>query len=300
PLFLPAGADGATAAGPVDALVPLPVPQPFPAQAVLVPHTRCWFATCSGIADSASSVLARLESHPRLFVPPPSLGFADSARVTEFLRDAGSPSATAFETVVLTDTVTQLHGRVSLCVAFAAVAVVPELVDAVVDCGPGSTGAERLHVYAASGLRAVLCGGVPHRSVGLTFCTSGNYAAALGRTAARVTSCNTTALVRLLAALRPALPEGRAHATLVRSASEPDKPRKGASGATVTLGPSHHAADVRLVLPWARLTTLALEAPMVHGHLLTLAAQLDSSVQASEAAALLAAARRIVVRDAPR
>ena len=130
-LLLPAGADGATAAGPVDALVPLPVPQPFPAQAVLVPHTRCWFATCSGIADSASSVLARLESHPRLFVPPPSLGFADSARVTEFLRDAGSPSATAFETVVLTDTVTQLHGRVSLCVAFAAVAVVPELVDAV-------------------------------------------------------------------------------------------------------------------------------------------------------------------------
>jgi glyceraldehyde-3-phosphate dehydrogenase (NAD(P)) len=172
--------------------------------------------------------------------------------------------------------------------------------DAVVDCGPGSTGAERLHGYAAFGLRAVLCGGVPHRSVGLTFCTSGNYAAALGRTAARVTSCNTTALVRLLAALHPALREGRAHATLVRSASEPDKPRKGAAGATVTLGPSHHAADIRLVLPWARLTTLALSAPMVHGHVLTMAAQLDSPLSVSEAVALLAAARRIVVRDAPR
>jgi hypothetical protein len=130
-LFLPAGADGAAAGGPVDALVPLPVSEPISAQAVLVPHTRCWFATCSGIADSSSSVLARLRSRPRLFVPPPGLGFADSARVTEFLRDAGSPSATAFETVVLTDTVTQLAGRVSLCIAFAAVAVVPEVVDAV-------------------------------------------------------------------------------------------------------------------------------------------------------------------------
>jgi hypothetical protein len=130
-LFLPAGADGATAAGPVDALVPLPVPQLFPGQAVLVPHTRCWFATCSAVADSAPFVLARLAERPRLFVPPPNLGFADSARVTEFLRDAGLPSATAFETVVLTDSATELGGRVSLSVTFATAAVIPEVVDAV-------------------------------------------------------------------------------------------------------------------------------------------------------------------------
>lgn len=77
-----------------------------------------------------------------------------------------------------------------------------ENVDVVVDCTPAQVGAGNLELYRAHGVKSVFQGGEKHDLTGHSFVAHANYATALGRDSTRVVSCNTTATVRALTALK--------------------------------------------------------------------------------------------------
>lgn len=88
-----------------------------------------------------------------------------------------------------------------------AVGVLSQLlrqVDVVIDCTPKKVAALNVPVYRALKLKFVLQGGEKHEITGHSFVAEANYDTAVGRDSTRVVSCNTTATVRTLSALKRA------------------------------------------------------------------------------------------------
>jgi len=147
-------------------------------------------------------------------------------------------------------------------------------VDVVVDASPEGKGEENKKLYEAAGVKAVFQGGEEHSISGLSFVAQCDFEAAVGRQFVRVVSCNTTGLCRTLKTLDDALGIDEALATLVRRSTDPDDSSKGPIDSIIPDPlelPSHHAEDVRSVLPSMNLVTLAVKVPATHMHLHALA-----------------------------
>ncbi len=142
--------------------------------------------------------------------------------------------------------------------------------DVVVDCTPKGIGAKNKERYEAAGVRAIFQGGEKHELAGLSFVAQVNYTEALDRRWARVVSCNTTALCRVLHAL---LRNGwirRARAVLLRRATDPwESHVNGMINTAVpeTKVPSHQGPDAQTVLRDLDITTLAGAGPYNLSHL---------------------------------
>jgi len=130
----------------------------------------------------------------------------------------------------------------------------------VVDCTPKSVGAKNRERYRAAGVKAVWQGGEKHEVAGYSFVAQVNYAGALGLDSARVVSCNTTALCRVLGALHARGWVKRARAILLRRATDPWESHLTGVINTVIPEmkvPSHQGPDLQTVIPGLDITTLA-------------------------------------------
>jgi len=94
-------------------------------------------------------------------------------------------------------------------------------VDIVIDCTPKGIGAEHKPIYERAGIKAVFQGAERHELTGLSFVAQVNYAEALNRQSARVVSCNTTALCRVMNAFNKRGWVKRARAVLLRRGTDP-------------------------------------------------------------------------------
>ena len=72
----------------------------------------------------------------------------------------------------------------------------------VIDCTPKGVGAANVKKYQDAGVKFIVQGGEKHAVTEFSFVAEANYQQALGRQSARVVSCNTTAIVRTLTALK--------------------------------------------------------------------------------------------------
>jgi len=173
--------------------------------------------------------------------------------------------------------------------------------DVVVDATPKRVGAANKARYDALGVKAIFQGGEPHDLTGLSFVAQANYTQALGRSATRVVSCNTTGLVRMLGALRGQGLLASARAVLLRRATDPWESHK--SGMINTLlpepkVPSHQGPDARTVLPDLDLVTVAAAGPfnLAHVHFVFVTAPRPTS--RDEVLAALGSAPRIALVEA--
>lgn len=174
-------------------------------------------------------------------------------------------------------------------------------VDVVVDCTPSGKAIERLPIYDRANVLAIFQGGEKHRHVGFTFNTFVNYRQARKQRQARVGSCNTTGLVRLLSVLYTHWGITSTHIALVRCATDPDKGQKGiVNGAVPTPGISHHADDLRWFFPETAFYTQAIAVPMTYGHVVMLAATLQRDVTEHEVLDVLQHTPRILLDSACR
>ena len=144
-------------------------------------------------------------------------------------------------------------------------------IDVMVDATPAGIGAKNLTLYRAAGVKAVYQGGEKHTLTDHSFVAQANYESALGRDVTRVVSCNTTATVRTLGALKNAGLLKKARGVLIRRASDPWEAHK--EGIMNTLVPeknipSHQGPDAKTVLPDLDVVTLAAKAAhnSSHGH----------------------------------
>jgi glyceraldehyde-3-phosphate dehydrogenase (NAD(P)) len=142
--------------------------------------------------------------------------------------------------------------------------------DVVVDCTPKRSAAANVERYRGRGVKFILQGGEKHASAGHSFVAESNYASALGLSATRVVSCNTTSVVRTLTALKHAGLLRRARGTLLRRATDPPDSHK--SGIMNTLVPeheipSHQGPDAQTVDPELDVLTMAVAVPETLAHL---------------------------------
>jgi glyceraldehyde-3-phosphate dehydrogenase (NAD(P)) len=147
--------------------------------------------------------------------------------------------------------------------------------DIVIDATPGDVGAKNKPVYEKAGLKAIFQGGEEHEVAGFSFNSDCNYNAAIGKQFARVVSCNTTGLCRIINAMDKAYGVEKVRAVMVRRGSDPGEVKKGPIDAVVlnpVTIPSHHGPDVQTVLPHIPIVTMAMIVPttMMHMHAITM------------------------------
>ena len=143
-------------------------------------------------------------------------------------------------------------------------------VDVVVDCTPKKIGAQNRPRYQAARVKSIWQGGEKHDVAGYSFVAQVNYEGALGRDSARVVSCNTTALSRVLHALHRHGWVKRARAVLLRRGTDPWESHVNGMINTVipeTRVPSHQGPDAQTVIPDLDITTMAGAGPYNLSHI---------------------------------
>ena len=154
--------------------------------------------------------------------------------------------------------------------------------DIVVDATPGGVGAKNKPVYENLGIKAIWQGGEDHEVAGFSFNSDCNYKDAIGRQFARVVSCNTTGLCRIIHAMDKAYGVEKVRAVMVRRGGDPADIKRGPIDAIVLNPvniPSHHGPDVQSVLPHINIVTLAMIVPVTMMHMHTV--QMDLKREAT-------------------
>lgn len=175
-------------------------------------------------------------------------------------------------------------------------------VEVVVDCTPKHVAAENVPVYRRRGLKFILQGGEKHAVTGHSFVAEANYETAVGRDATRVVSCNTTATVRTLTALKRAGLLRRARGTLLRRATDPWESHAGGIMNTLVPEPgipSHQGPDAQTVDPDLDVVTMAVKVPETLAHLHYWSVQLARPADREDVLeAFRASSRILLMKDA--
>ena len=171
-------------------------------------------------------------------------------------------------------------------------------VDVIVDCTPKHVAAGNVPIYRERGLKFILQGGEKHSVTGHSFVAEANFESAVGRDSTRVVSCNTTATVRTLTALKRAGLLARARGTLLRRATDPWESHQ--SGIMNTLVPepeipSHQGPDAQTVDPDLDVVTMAVKVPETIAHLHYWAIQMTRRADKEEVLDAFRASSRIVL-----
>lgn len=168
--------------------------------------------------------------------------------------------------------------------------------DVVVDCTPKRVGAANAELYRRKGKPFIVQGGEKHAVTGHSFVAEASYAGAVGRSATRVVSCNTTSIVRTLTALKRAGLLRRARGTLLRRATDPWESDRGGIMNTLVPEdeiPSHQGPDAQSVDPDLDVVTMAVKVPETLAHLHYWAVQMTRPAEKAEVVAAFRASSRI-------
>ena len=170
----------------------------------------------------------------------------------------------------------------------------------VVDCTPKHRGAANAEIYRRIGRPFIVQGGEKHEVAGHSFVADSSYAGAVGRSATRVVSCNTTSIVRTLGALKRAGLLLKARGTLLRRATDPWESHL--NGIINTLVPepqlpSHQGPDAQLVDPELDVVTIAIQVPETLGHLHAWSVELTREATKEEVLAAFSQSSRILLID---
>ncbi|MDS0280731.1 type II glyceraldehyde-3-phosphate dehydrogenase [Haloarcula onubensis] len=157
--------------------------------------------------------------------------------------------------------------------------------DVVVDATPAGVGESYREQYADHDVAVVYQGGEDASVAPNSFCARANYDLSVDETATRVVSCNTTGLARAVTPLDEAYGVESVDATLIRRGGDPTQTDRGPINDIVpdpVEVPSHHAPDLRTILPGIDVTTTGVTVPATLMHLHSVTVSLDADPAASE------------------
>lgn len=186
-------------------------------------------------------------------------------------------------------------------VAFEVTGTLDDLLDisdVVVDCTPKRVAAKNVGLYRERGVKFIVQGGEKHEVTGHSFVAESSYAGAVGRDGTRVVSCNTTATVRTLTALKRAGLLRRARGTLLRRATDPWESHIGGIMNTLVPEPeipSHQGPDAQSVDPDLDVVTMAVKVPQTLAHLHYWSVQMTRAAGKDEVLEAFGAASRIAL-----
>ncbi|EMA33927.1 type II glyceraldehyde-3-phosphate dehydrogenase [Haloarcula japonica] len=171
-----------------------------------------------------------------------------------------------------------------------------ETSDVVVDTTPSGVGAANASLYAEHDTPAIFQGGEDPDVADVSFNARANYEKAVGADTARVVSCNTTGLSRLLAPLRESYGVEKSRVTLVRRGADPGQTGRGPINDTLPDPveiPSHHGPDVQTIFPDLDIDTMGMKVPTTQMHTHSVNVTLESEPTTEEVTSLLADESRL-------
>jgi glyceraldehyde-3-phosphate dehydrogenase (NAD(P)) len=142
-------------------------------------------------------------------------------------------------------------------------------VDVIVDATPKRIGAKNKETYAEAGVKAIFQGGEKPDVAEVSFNALADYERALNKTFARVVSCNTTALCRVMSVLHGHGWVKRARVVLMRRGTDPwESHIDGIINSVIPQKevPTHQGPDAQTVIPDLSITTMAGSGPWNLSH----------------------------------
>ncbi|NLK07830.1 MAG: type II glyceraldehyde-3-phosphate dehydrogenase [Firmicutes bacterium] len=175
----------------------------------------------------------------------------------------------------------------------------PDLVqkcDIILDATSAGVGEQNKKLYAEYGKRAIFQGGEKTSVADVFFHGYANYDAGLDRQFLKLTSCNTTGLIRAVDCLHRAMGIENVIITIVRRVADPGDYHRGLTNALeVEPVPNHQAEDLMLIMPDIKATGTLVHTPVTHGHVITVIAKPKRETTKQEIVDLFRAHPRIKV-----
>ena len=219
------------------------------------------------------------------------IGIVDAAPTLSVraLKDAGMPYKlfAAYD-----DAATDLE-KAGVPVSGTMDEILPEA-DIVLDAVSAGIGAKNKELYKKHGKKAVFQGGEKNEIADVFFHGYANYEKGLNQDYLKLTSCNTTGLIRAIDCLDRGVGIERVAITIVRRVADPGDYHRGLVNALqVDKAPNHQAVDLMTIMPHVDATGLLVHTPITHGHFISVLATPTEDLSIERARELLFAHDRI-------
>ena len=144
-------------------------------------------------------------------------------------------------------------------------------VDIMLDATSAGVGAKNKALYEKY-KKAVFQGGEKMKLL-MFFHGYANFEKGLGKQFLKLTSCNTTGLIRAVDCLDRQVGIEKVAITIVRRVADPGDYHRGLTNALkVDKAPNHQAVDLMTIMPHIDATGILVHTPVTHGHIITVVA----------------------------
>ena len=147
-------------------------------------------------------------------------------------------------------------------------------VDVMLDSSPGGVGAaNKDKYYVPLGVKAIFQGGEKNSVADVFFHGYANFEKGVGQSYLKLTSCNTTGLIRTVDALDREFGIEKVAITIIRRVADPGDYHRGLTNALqMDKAPTHQAVDLMTIMPHVDATGILVHTPVTHGHIITVLA----------------------------
>lgn len=145
--------------------------------------------------------------------------------------------------------------------------------DIILDATSAGVGEKNKELYAKYNKKAVFQGGEKDSVADVFFHGYANYEKGLGKQFLKLTSCNTTGLIRTVDCLDRSFGVEKVAITIIRRVADPGDYHRGLTNALqIEPAPNHQAVDLMSIMPHVKATGILIHTPVTHGHIITVVA----------------------------
>ncbi|HUT66722.1 MAG TPA: type II glyceraldehyde-3-phosphate dehydrogenase, partial [Spirochaetota bacterium] len=168
--------------------------------------------------------------------------------------------------------------------------------DIVLDATSAGIGAKNKELYIKKKKKAVFQGGEKNEIVDVFFHGYANYEKGIGKDFLKLTSCNTTGLIRAVDCLDREAGVEKVSITIIRRVADPGDTHRGLTNVLkIDPVPSHQALDLMTIMPHVPCTGVLVHTPVTHGHIISIVATPKKSISPDSVIDLFKAHPRMMV-----
>lgn len=154
-----------------------------------------------------------------------------------------------------------------------------EQCDIMLDATSAGIGAKNKELYQRMNKKAIFQGGEQNNIADVFFHGYANYEKGLGKQFLKLTSCNTTGMIRAVDMLDRAVGVEKAAVTIIRRVADPGDYQRGLTNALqMEPAPTHQALDLMNIMPHVDATGILVHTPVTHGHVITVLATTTKTI----------------------
>lgn len=157
-------------------------------------------------------------------------------------------------------------------------------VDIMLDATSAGIGAKNKLLYEKYGKHAIFQGGEKNDVANVFFHGYANFEQGIGVDFLKLTSCNTTGLIRAVDCIDRAVGVEKVAITIIRRVADPGDYHRGLTNALkIDKAPSHQALDLMTIMPHVEATGILIHTPVTHGHIITVVLTPKKEISVEEA-----------------